>query len=143
MTAPSRTGDVRVTLAIKTVNESNQRGRSHWPRTRRTKAARDLAGLVVGMHLRTACIVLDAGIVVTLTRITPDRRGTLDDDGVCSALKATRDGVADALGVTDRDPRVSWRYGQRTAQRRANGAVEVGLALGYGVEVRVVPATAP
>lgn len=130
--APSLTGSVRVTLAVHTVNEGNQRSRSHWPRTKRTKTARDLAGLVVAMHWRTARMTLP--VIVTLTRVTPDRRGTLDDDGVCSALKATRDGVADALSVDDRDPGVSWAYGQRVARPR-----EIGLVRGYGVEVRIEP----
>lgn len=37
----------------------------------------------------------------------------LDDDNLRSALKAVRDGIAEKLGIDDRDPRVEWRYGQR------------------------------
>lgn len=47
--------------------------------------------------------------VVRLTRLSP---GTLDDDNLRGALKAVRDGVADRLGVDDRDPRVTWEYAQ-------------------------------
>lgn len=44
-----------------------------------------------------------------LVRIAPR---ALDDDNLRGALKHVRDGVADALGVDDRDPRVAWRYDQ-------------------------------
>lgn len=59
--------------------------------------------------------------VVTLTRISPR---LLDDDNLRPALKAVRDGVADRLGVDDRDPRVEWRYAQR---KGAQKAVEVEM----------------
>ena len=52
--------------------------------------------------------------VVTMTRVSP--RG-LDDDNLRSALKATRDGIADKLGVDDRSPLVEWRYAQRQAKQ--------------------------
>lgn len=53
-------------------------------------------------------------VVVTLTRIAP---GTLDDDNLRPAMKAVRDGVADALGVDDRDPAVHWQYAQHRGGR--------------------------
>lgn len=43
--------------------------------------------------------------IVRLVRISPRE---LDGDNLANALKAVRDGVADALGVDDRDPRVTW-----------------------------------
>lgn len=46
----------------------------------------------------------------------------------------TRDGVADALGVDDRDPRVEWVYGQRRGS-----AKDATLALGYGVSIEILP----
>lgn len=122
---------VRVTLPIRTVNEGNMRSLSHWPRTRRTKQARSLAALVVGQHWCASGLALP--VTVTLTRIAPS--AGLDDDGVCSALKATRDGVADALGVDDRHPGVTWAYGQRKGQRQGAGAL--GLVAGFGVEIRI------
>lgn len=60
---------------------------------------------------------------MTLTRIAPRE---LDGDNLQSSLKACRDGVADWLGVDDRDPRVTWSY----AQRR-------GAPHYYAVEVQV------
>lgn len=119
---------VRVTLPLKVVNESNQRG--HWSaRARRTKAARTTVGLVVAAHIRAAGPGLRLPLVVTLTRIAPRN---LDTDGVVSALKATRDGVADALGVDDGSDRVTWLYGQRRGKPG-----DVTIVRGYGVEVRI------
>ena len=48
-------------------------------------------------------------IAVSMTRIAPR---ALDDDNLQTAFKSVRDGVADALGIDDRDPRVAWRYAQ-------------------------------
>ncbi len=143
MTAPSRTGDVRVTLPLKTSSVLNgsqgfSRGAA-MAAARRRRDQRAMAKLVVGMHVRSCLVALPA--VVTLTRLAPS--SGLDDDNLRGALKSVRDGVADALGLDDRDPRVSWRYEQRRTHPRKTGAVELGTVKGYGVEVRVVPATAP
>lgn len=46
-----------------------------------------------------------AELVVLLTRVAPRE---LDSDNLQGALKHVRDGVADALGVDDRDERVTW-----------------------------------
>jgi hypothetical protein len=51
----------------------------------------------------------------------------LDGDNLQSAFKATRDGVADWLGVDDGDPRLDWQYRQR------KGAAKV-----YAVEIEVI-----
>lgn len=48
-------------------------------------------------------------LVVRLVRVAPRQ---LDDDNAASAAKSVRDGVADALGVHDRDPRVVWLVDQ-------------------------------
>jgi hypothetical protein len=55
---------------------------------------------------------------VTITRLSP---GTLDDDALPASAKHVRDGVADWLGVDDRDPHVEWRYAQQTAPPRSCG----------------------
>lgn len=49
-------------------------------------------------------------LIVTLTRVGPR---TLDTDNLAGALKGVRDGVADALGIDDGDPRITWCYDQR------------------------------
>ena len=51
---------------------------------------------------------------VTMTRLSA---GTPDDDNLRSALKSVRDGIADRLGIDDRDPRVSWAYAQEKCSR--------------------------
>lgn len=109
-----------VTLPVRTISEANVR--CHWAtKMRRVKAQRSAAGLVA------AGVFVKLGrpfpLEVTLCRIAPR---ALDDDNLRGALKAVRDGVADALGVDDRDCRVSWAYQQR---RGAPGAysVEIGI----------------
>lgn len=53
------------------------------------------------------------GFTITLTRLAPR---TLDDDNAIGSMKSARDGVSDALGVDDSDPRLTWRYGQEKAR---------------------------
>lgn len=95
-----------VLLPVRTWSEANQRG--HWgKRARRTKKQREAARLLV----RAARWVLPKSgtIAITLTRIGPR---VLDSDNLASALKAVRDGVADALRVDDGSSRIEWRYAQ-------------------------------
>lgn len=90
-----------VHLPIRTVSEANRR--DHWS----TKAHR------VRLHRKTAAaLVPGCGLpcTVRLTRVSPR---ILDDDNLRGALKAVRDGVADRLGVDDRDVRVRWEYAQQ------------------------------
>ncbi len=109
---------VAIVAPLRTVSESNARG--HW--SKRAKRAKEQRGLVA-LLLRAkgtsprplTAYSLDTegrrvpSRVVTLTRIAPRE---LDDDNLRGAMKACRDGVADWLGVDDRDPRVEWRYEQ-------------------------------
>jgi hypothetical protein len=100
---------ISIHLPIRTVSEPNQR--EHWSKkARRVKDQRCTTGLVVRAELRRSKLSLDDGLVVTLCRVAPR---TLDDDNLRGATKGLRDGVADALGINDRDPRVSWEYEQR------------------------------
>lgn len=104
-------------------SEANKRG--HW--TKGAKRAASTRGAVT-MAMRCRAMVpgltLDKGVAVTITRIAPR---PLDDDNNARACKAVRDGIADWLGIDDRDERVSWRYEQRKDQR----------AHYYGVEIRI------
>lgn len=96
---------VEVILPVQTVSEANRR--DHWAvKAKRVKRHRLVA--------RALCPAMGLPCVVRLTRLSP---GTLDDDNLRGALKAVRDGVADRLGVDDRDPRVTWEY----AQERSKG----------------------
>lgn len=136
-------GRVEVTLPIRTVSESNQR--EHWAKkAARAKGQRATTALALRGPLTSLRDQLSIGdepksetrstghaggnkskvshdtsrhavTQVTLTRIAPR---ALDDDNLRGALKATRDGVADALGIDDRDARVEWRYTQERGNPR-------------------------
>ena len=93
-----------VTLPAHLVNTSN--ARQHWGTTARKAKVRHTVALAVTTRARTFNVALHAGnLAVRLVYIGPRQ---LDDDGVASAVKSLRDGVADAMGVDDRDPRVTW-----------------------------------
>jgi len=115
-----------VTVPIKTVSEANSR--DHWAKkARRTKPQRDTVGLVVRAALAGAGVT--APMTVTLVRCAPS--SGLDDDNLASACKGVRDGVADALGIDDRDPRVTWRYAQ---ERSRPGKYSVRIVIRRGPE---------
>lgn len=101
-----------VSIPIKTVSETNQR--EHWrARHKRRKVQRETASLVVGVYLRRHDITVPCA--VTMTRVAPR---SLDFDNLVSSAKACRDGIADALGIDDRDPRVTWAYAERRGKPR-------------------------
>lgn len=108
---------IRVLLPIHTVSEANMRG--HWTvRARRAKDQRRAAALLVGASV-SGRTMSEPVSVVTLTRVYGSTRGLLnraarklDDDNLRCALKAVRDGAADALGINDGDERIAWRYRQ-------------------------------
>lgn len=104
---------IELTLPVRLVSLLNMR--EHW----RAKAAR------AKKQRHTACVCTATGIDysaltefirggarlnVTLTRIAPRE---LDCDNLAGSGKHVRDGIADALGIDDRDPRVKWLYAQR------------------------------
>ena len=85
----------------------------HMAKARRAKEQRNLARLCAraGKHFHDIAAALYSGspLVVTITRIAPRE---LDDDNLAGSAKHVRDGIADALGIDDRDSRVRWRYEQ-------------------------------
>ncbi len=112
-----------LTLPIRAISEAN--ARDHWAKkAKRVKLHRNGTGFAVAVHLRETPMALP--VDVHLTRQAPS--GGLDGDNLVSSLKAVRDGVADALGVKDNDPRVTWHYAQAKSGKR-------GL---WGVEIRIV-----
>ena len=104
---------MNIVLHIRTVSESNARG--HWSKkAKRAKSQRSVTALVVRSAL--SCSELIRGyrmavypLAVKLTRVAPR---ALDDDNLRGALKAVRDGVADALGVDDGHASIMWQYAQ-------------------------------
>jgi hypothetical protein len=114
---------VEVDLPLRTVSESNARG--HWSaRHKRARVQRS----VVCMRLSGIGREMGLPVVVTLTRVAPS--SGLDDDNLRGALKACRDGVADAFGRNDRDPAIRWEYAQERGGRRQ-----------YGVRIRIEAAS--
>ena len=103
MTPPIGTLIASVAIPLRLVSEANQR--DHWTaRSRRTKQHRAAAFLAV-TAATTKAQRAALPMTVVITRIAPR---SLDDDNLVGSAKATRDGIADALGVNDRDPRVTW-----------------------------------
>lgn len=93
-------------IPIHTVSEANQR--EHWaPKAKRVAHQRAIARLMTQQH---ASALPRYPLVVTLTRVAP--RPLDSDDNLNGSMKAIRDGIADAMGIKDNDPRVSWRYAQ-------------------------------
>lgn len=149
--ARTHRGVVTVELPLKTISEANARG--HWSkRAGRAKQQRLVADLALrgrleafrralwhsaeyvgktraashagGKELNVGHDTRRADLCqITMTRVSP---GVLDDDNLRSAMKAIRDGVADALGIDDRDPRVTWAYNQ---ERGRPGKYAVRIAV--------------
>jgi hypothetical protein len=112
-------------LPLMTVSESNDRS-NRFERAERTRKLRHGAQMALMVPLRRAGLdPATTPLVVLMTRLS---RGELDDDNLRGALKAVRDGIADALGLkSDRDPRVEWRYAQAKATK----------AMPHGVRIEV------
>ena len=101
-----------IELDIKTVGGLN--AREHWrKRAQRVKAERNYACLAVKNRIRPPL-----PCVVTFTRLSA---GMLDDDNLQGAFKAIRDGVADAFGLADNHPLLTWRYRQERCKRGVYG----------------------
>lgn len=88
-------------IPARLVGESNQR--EHWAaRARRAKTHRECGYMYARANRVSVALV---PCIVRITRIAPRK---LDDDNLQGSAKAVRDGLADALGVKDNDPRVTW-----------------------------------
>lgn len=108
---------------LRLVSLANQR--EHWRvRAKRAKDHRSAAMLLTRAALRLERVRFP--LTVIITRIAPR---ALDDDNLAGACKSVRDGIADALGIDDRDPRVKWAPAQRQGKPREYGAeVEITMS---------------
>lgn len=100
-------------VPVQTVNESNgdQFGRARWANLAKRKAAKRAVELITN----TLPLPLKEPFVVELVRLSA---GTLDDDGLRSATKSVRDGVAKWLRIDDGDvERLRFKYGQELCKR--------------------------
>lgn len=110
-------GPVVLRLPLTLLSEANHAGHAHWSvRQRRAKSQRgtaQLSALAVGRALRAAGaidgprgrVASDWRVSVTITR---HGARALDSDNLAGAGKHVRDGIADALGINDRDPACLW-----------------------------------
>ena len=89
-------------------------------RSARAKKQRDMACLACRGRFGKAPV---PPLVITITRIGPRE---LDSDNLAGSAKHVRDGIADWLGINDRDKRLQWRYEQ---EKQGKGV--------YGVRIRV------
>lgn len=83
--------------------------REHWAaKARRTAQERADAQTRCRQQLDRSAVIRgmdDVGLAIHLIRVAPR---PLDSDNCASAFKATRDGIADWLGIQDNDARVAW-----------------------------------
>jgi hypothetical protein len=106
-----------IELPLKTVAGLN--AREHWAnRAARVSIERSVSRLAASAYIRKNLGGIRASWIVTMTRLSP---GTLDGDNLQGAFKACRDGIADALGLSDNDPRIEWRYAQERCKRGSYG----------------------
>lgn len=86
-------------------------GRAHWrPLATAKRKARDYArGLTLSLTTPAQRTELAAARAVAVTmRFNPPDLSRRDDDGMIAAMKAARDGIADAIGVDDHRWRVTY-----------------------------------
>lgn len=117
---------VSMFVPVKTPSLTNQR--EHWTVRKRRAADHRLATKVAWAQMvhgsRLEGRVVDFPLEVVLTRVASRE---LDDDNLRGALKHVRDGLAELLGVDDRDPRVRWQYAQEKAPRGSTPGVRATI----------------
>lgn len=88
----------------------NFRSRSHWPKTRALKVARELAFYTTKEHKIT--VEGDGPIELHVTFHPPC--ASVDRDNMIAAFKAYQDGIADALKINDNRFRPVYHFGAVT-----------------------------
>ena len=102
---------IAVTLPIHIVSEAN--AREHWRVVAKRKAAhREIARTMLQKYASPKA----QPITVVLTRIG---KKTLDGDNLQGGFTATRNGVADWLGIDDGSSLLTWRYAQKKGKQYA------------------------
>lgn len=101
-------------IAVPLRIESTPNKREHWAK-RAARAKLHRTTVWAGLRQVDVFPRLMGPVIVTITRVAPRE---LDDDNLAAGAKSVRDGVADWLGVDDRDPRITWRYAQERGKPR-------------------------
>jgi hypothetical protein len=108
---------------IRTVSEANRASHEHW-RKRQQRAKQQRSNAAWSAEACSKPKRWPLPCVIKLTRIAPSNG--LDSDNLPVSMKHVRDGIADAMGIDDRDPRVTWEYSQeRGAPKQYAVRVEV------------------
>lgn len=108
---------ITVTIPMRLVSVANMR--EHWEtKATRAKSQRILAWAELKAADKAPRLM--GPVTVKVTRIAP--RALDKHDNLRMACKAVVDGVADWLGVDDRDPRVTWEYGQERGKPKQYAA---------------------
>lgn len=89
------------------VPKTTLNSREHWAAKHR-RAKKERSTVYLKLRAKGSPPALPATVV--MWRAAPR---LLDSDNAVSAMKSVRDGVADWLGIDDRDDRVTWRVEQR------------------------------
>ena len=102
-----------IRLPLRTVSEANSH--EHWrTRQKRAKTQRGLARQLTEYQL----IPVRRWFVPAAVKITRIAPRALDSDNLAVSQKHVRDGVADALGIDDGDPSITWSYAQQKGNPR-------------------------
>ena len=114
----------------------NAKRRKHWrsyqPAIKSDRAAGAICTcLALPLRAKKAIAATEGKIAMVVTFYPPDARRR-DDDGMISAFKHLRDGIADALGIDDGDPRITWVV----EQAKFTGAHRGGYSCAVRIEVR-------
>jgi len=106
--------EIIITLPLRLTNAANSR-EPFWSVAKRAQEHRSVTRMAFGRRIE-----LNASqcATITCTRIYSGRGKPMDvHDGLPGAFKSVVDGIADAMGISDNDPRVNWLYAQRKGER--------------------------
>ncbi len=82
----------------------------HWTKAKRAKSQRTQARFNVRMNVGK---LGERAMTIKITRVGKRK---LDSDNLAISAKHVRDGIADALGLDDGSPLLTWRYEQRVGK---------------------------
>lgn len=104
---------IHISLPIETISEANTR--DGWrKKAQRVKNQRFEAKVICRNKYPNFKLLREDKLEIKLTRVSIR---TMDDDNLCSALKAVRDGIADWLRIDDGSERIKWVYAQEKMRR--------------------------
>ena len=113
--AQSRAGSVFL-AGVKLVSSAN--AREHWSVRQKRALTQRSDAWAAAVNILGSRRTDPISRTVTITRYGPME---LDGDNLAISAKHIRDGIADALGVNDNDPRITWTVLQEQSPRGCYG----------------------